>query len=91
MSPDPKIQLPHYRRNRRSCDFAAAAIIFGSVCEICTNPVRSKAALSSAIRQLQSDPAPVSKGQSSHELLGRYSQNTAFWGLFWHLFTKKVA
>ena len=30
MSPDPKIQLPHYRRNRRGRDFAAAAIIFGS-------------------------------------------------------------
>ena len=61
MSPDPKIQLPHYRRNRRGRDFPAVAIIFGSFCEICANSVRSKADSSSAIRQSQSDPAPVSK------------------------------
>ena len=47
MSPDPKIQLPHYRRNCRGRDFPAAAIILGSFCEICANSVRSKANLSS--------------------------------------------
>ena len=61
MSPDPKIQLPHYRRNRRGRDFSAAASIFGSFCEICANSVRSKADLSSAIRQWQSNPAAVIK------------------------------
>ena len=40
MSPDPKIQLPDYRRNRRGRDFPAAASIFGSFCEICANSVR---------------------------------------------------
>ena len=61
MSPDPKILLPHYLKNRRGRNFAAVAIIFGSFCIICGNSVCSKADLSGAIRQSQSDPAPVSK------------------------------
>ena len=46
MSPDPKIQLPDYRRNRCGRDFPAAATIFGlnlhDLCQFCAHSSRSK-------------------------------------------------